>query len=442
VKTLTGLLLAIFLQAISPAQTPKPSTPSTFAFIHVTVVDVGSGSLLRDQDVVVTGNRISQLGNSGKVSVPRTATSINGRGKFLIPGLWDMHVHIEPAPEIFARLYLSQGVTGIRDMRMELDNLLALREKIRNGAFPAPRLVASGPAVDNVPAEFPIVVKIRVKNAAEARETVALLQANGVDFIKVHNFTPRDAFFAVAEETKKRHLTFAGHVPLSVSVPEAVEAGMRSIEHLSEFRLVDECGDPAKCKRLIALLKEHGTWQTPTLVELRQMAQPAASNEQRAKYVPASVRKFWSLTEGMMQNLSEEQKAHVKQQYQQALPLIADFQRQGIGILAGTDSPVIPNIVSGFSLHDELSLLVEAGLTPLQALQTATLNPARFLGKLDDLGSVEPGKLADLVLLDANPLDDIRNTSKINAVVSDGRFFDRESLDNLLAEAETLAKAR
>ncbi len=283
-------------------------------------------------------------------------------------------------------------------------------------------------------------VKIRVKNADDARKAVILLKANGVDFIKVHNFTPRDAFFAIAEEAKQQHLTFVGHVPLSVSIQEAVEAGQRSIEHLSEFRVVEECSDPVKCRDLIALFKKHDTWQTPTLVELREEVQLDTADDRRSKYVPASVKKFWNLTEGMLQNLTEEQKTHMRQQYKQALPLVGEFQKQGIGILAGTDSPVFLNVVSGFSLHDELSLMVEAGLTPLEALQAATLNPARFLGRLDDLGTVEKGKLADLVLLDANPLDDIHNTNKINAVVADGRFLDRKALDRLLHEAEEMAK--
>ena len=442
VKTVIALLLVSVFQAVSMAQTPELNKPPSLAFTHVTAINVSNGTLQRDMTVVVTGNRIADVGKSERLRVPAKATVINGRGEFLIPGLWDMHVHIEPAPELFARLYLAHGVTGIRDMRMELDSLLQLREKIRRGTILMPRLVASGPALDNLPPEYPLPLKIRVKNADDARKAVILLKANGVDFIKVHNFTPRDAFFAIAEETKQQQLTFVGHVPLSVSIQEAVEAGQRSIEHLSEFRVVEECSDSAKCKDLIALFKKHDTWQTPTLVELGEEVQLDTADELRSKYVPPSVKKFWNLTEGMLQNLTEEQKTHLKEQYKQALPLVGKFQSQGIGILAGTDSPVFANVVSGFSLHDELSLMVEAGLTPLEALQTATLNPARFLGRLDDLGTVEKGKLADLVLLDANPLDDIHNTNKICAVVGDGRFLDRKALDRLLSEAETAAKTR
>jgi imidazolonepropionase-like amidohydrolase len=229
-----------------------------------------------------------------------------------------------------------------------------------------------------------------------------------------------------------------GHAPLTVGVQEATEAGMKSMEHLSEFRVVEACSDPAKCRDLIALFKKHDTWQTPTLVALRVMAQEAPADERRAQYVPAKVKLFWKLTEGMLQSRTDAAKAHLKEQYKQSGPLVAEFQRQGIGILAGTDSPVVLNVVSGF--HDELALMVEAGLTPLEALQTATLNPARCLGKMDDLGTVEKGTLADLVIRDANPLDDVHNTTKINAVIAQGKLLERADLDRLLHEAEEMAK--
>ncbi len=356
-----------------------------------------------------------------------------------MPGLWDMHVHIQEAPGVFARLYLAHGVTGIRDMRMELDSLVALRAKIATGEMLAPRLVVSGPALDDPPPEWPLPMKMRIKTAAEAREAVRTLKANNVDFIKAHNFTSREAFFAIAEEAKRQHLTFVGHVPLPVSIREAVEAGQRSIEHLSEFRVVEECSDPGKREDLIALFKQYETWQTPTLVTLRRIGQGATTDEGRAEYVPASVKKFWQLTDGMLQGLTAEQKNQMSQRYKEALPLVAEFQRNGIGILSGTDSPAISGVVPGFSLHDELALMVEAGLTPLQALQTATLNPARFLGRLHELGTVEQGKLADLVLLDANPFNDVRNVGKISAVIAQGKLLDRASLNTLLGEAKDAA---
>jgi imidazolonepropionase-like amidohydrolase len=431
------LTLVLVLAAVpSMAQTP----PADLVVRHVTIVDVTNGKTRTNQRVSLQNGRIVAIAPESP-KAPRAANVVDANGKFLIPGLWDMHVHIEPAPKIFTRLYLAQGITGIRDMRMELDALLMLRAEIASGEIFAPRLVASGPALDDLPPQFPLPVKLRVKTADDGRKAVIMLKANGVDFIKVHNFTSREAFFAIVDEAKRQNLTVVGHVPLTVSIQEATEAGMKSIEHLAEFRIVDECSDPAKCQSLMALFKKYGTWQTPTLVELRSEAQEAPVDERRTQYVPAKVKVFWKMTEGMLQSLTDAQKTHLKEQYKQAGPLVAEFQRQGIGILAGTDSPVFLNVVSGFSLYDELALMVEGGLTPLQALQTATLNPARFLGKLDDLGTIEKGKLADLVILDANPLEDIHNTTKINAVIAQGRLFDRTDLDRLMREAEEMAKA-
>jgi len=431
------LALALVLATVP---TMAQGAPADLVVRHVTIVDVTNGQTRSNRRVSVQNGRIFAI-EPESPKAPRAAKVVDAAGKFLIPGLWDMHVHIEPAPRIFTRLYLANGITGIRDMRMELDALLKLRAEIARGEIFAPRLVAPGPALDDLPPQFPLPVKLKVKTVDDGRKAVIMLKANGVDFIKVHNFTSREAFFAIMDEAKRQNLTVVGHVPLTVSIQEATEAGMKSIEHLSEFRIVDECSDAAKCQSLIALFTKHDTWQTPTLVELRSVAQEAPVDESRAEYVPAKVKFFWNLTAGMVQNMTAEQKAHVKEQYKQSRPLVAEFQRQGIGILAGTDSPVIPNVVSGFSLHDELALMVEGGLSPLEALQTATLNPARFLGKLDDLGMIEKGKLADLVILDANPLEDIHNTTKINAVIAQGKLFDRTDLDRLLREAEEMAKA-
>jgi imidazolonepropionase-like amidohydrolase len=408
---------------------------------HVTIVDVTNGQTRSNQRVSLQKGRIAAI-EPESPKPPRAAKVVDAAGKFVIPGLWDMHVHIEPAPKIFTRLYLAQGITGIRDMRMELDALLKLRAEIASGEIFAPRLVASGPALDDLPPQFPLPVKLRVKTADEGRKAVIMLKANGVDFIKVHNFTSREAFFAVMDEAKRQNLTVVGHVPLTVSVGEATEAGMKSVEHLSEFRVVDECSEAAKCQSLIALFKKYETWQTPTLVELRSEAQEAPADERRAQYVPAKVKeRFWNLIAGMIENATAEQQAYLKGDYKRAGPLVAEFQQAGIGILDGTDSPAFLNVVSGFSLHDELALMVEGGLTPLAALQTATLNPARFLGKLDDLGTIEKGKFADLVILDADPLADIHNTTKIRAVIAQGKLLDRADLDRLMREAEDMAKA-
>jgi imidazolonepropionase-like amidohydrolase len=424
----------------TPLAAQHSPAPSQIALAHVTIIDVIRGVANADMTVLLADGRIEEIFKAADRKSPPTAHVIDASGKFLIPGLWDMHVHIQDAPEVFAPLYLAHGITGIRDMRMELGSLIELRSKIARGELFAPRLIASGPALDDPPPEWPVPIKMRIKTATQAREAVATLKSNRVDFIKVHNFTPREAFFAIAEKTKEQQLTFVGHVPLSVTIREAVEAGQRSIEHLSEFRVVEECSDPAKRHDLIELFKKHDTWHTPTLVTLRLLGSGWKADEGRDLYVPSSVKKFWKLTDSMLQQMTAEQKTAMSRGYRDALPLVGEFQRKGIGILTGTDSPVMPGIVPGFSLHDELELMVEAGLTPVQALQTATVYPARFLGRLGELGTLEQGKLADLVLLDANPLNDVRNVGKINAVIVQGRILDRARLDIMLDEAKKSAR--
>ena len=409
--------------------------PQPIAIVHVATVDVERGTIATDMTVVLEAGRIKEVFKAGSKKLPSRAQVVNARGKYLIPGLWDMHVHIQDMPEPAAALYLAHGITGIRDMRMELDSLAAIRERIAQGKLLAPRLIASGPALDDVPPQWPVPVKMRIKTGAQAREAVQLLKANGVDFIKVHNFTSRDAYLAVVDEAKRLQLPFVGHVPLEISIREAVAAGQRSIEHLSEFRVVEECADDAKCQDLIGQFKRYDTWHTPTLVTLQVIAQGPGLDESRTRYIPAATKKFWNLTEAMLRGMSAEQKDLMSNRYKAALSLVAKLQRSGIGLLAGTDSPVMPGVVPGFSLHDELRLMVEAGLTPLQALQSATLNPARFLGQLNTLGTIEAGKLADLVVLDASPLDDIRNVAKIDAVITQGRLLDRAALNSLMQEA-------
>lgn len=223
------LLTLAFLLAAAPTMAQGP--PADLMVRHVTIVDVTNGQTRSNQRVSLKNGRIVAI-EPESPKAPRAAKVVDAAGKFLIPGLWDMHVHIEPAPKIFTRLYLAHGVTGIRDMRMGLDALLKLRAEIASGEIFAPRLVASGPALDDLPPQFPLPVKLRVKTAEDGRKAVIVLKANGVDFIKVHNFTSREAFFAIMDEAKRQNLTVVGHVPLTVvEDPErtAVSSGHKVI---------------------------------------------------------------------------------------------------------------------------------------------------------------------------------------------------------------------
>lgn len=275
-------------------------------------------------------------------------------------------------------------------------------------------------------------------------------------------------YFAIVDEAKKQRLPFAGHLPFSVSAVEASDAGQRSIEHLTRllpactgreaeirrelvetskdviaaraagFRADAEAAasyDPKKAATLFAVFRRNRTWQCPTLVQLRKFVHTSDAsfiNDERLKYIPASVRAEWrSRLAGPLAEFAP----YVKQSFPKQVELVGAMNAAGVPILAGTDSGWgNAYTFAGFSLHDELGLLVQAGLTPLEALQTATLNPAKFLGREKALGTVDRGKLADLVLLDANPLEDINHTRQIAAVVVNGRYLPKSELERMLAD--------
>ena len=356
-----------------------------------------------------------------------------------MPGLWDMHVHLlwEHVGQ-FLPLCIANGVTGIRDLHTKLtpEQVNEWRQRISEGAAVGPRLVASGPIVDGPRPWWP--GSIAVTNAADAREAVRRLKREGRDMVKVYETLPREAYFALADEAKKQGIPFVGHTPAAITALEASEAGQKSIEHLS--RVWESCCvtqgravlyDEQKAAALLNVFKKNHTWQCPTFVvrvgSYRTIGE--MTNDTRRKYISKEVqaRAYW--------NEARQESPERRERFRRELELVGKMQREGIGVLAGTDA-IMPYVFPGFSLHDELAFMVKAGLSPMVTLQTATLNPARFLGLDKSLGTVEKGKLADLVLLEANPLIDIRNTKRIAAVVANGRLFDRPALDRMLREVE------
>ena len=363
-------------------------------------------------------------------------------GKFLIPGLWDMHAHIQGNEKAWLPLYIANGVTGIRDMGADLDFILDIREATASGRTLGPRIIAAGPILDDAPGDWPF--RMRVRNPDEGRAAVQLLKRRGVDLIKVHNFTPRDVFFAIADEARRQQLPVAGHVPLKVTIQEGVDAGMVTIEHLSEDgRVWKACSGgpqyrPDACRPFFEMLARRRVWQTPTLLALTELVvigtpassiprdQLAYANKTFLEMHAGNQSFFAKQPEvvGILKNLAEVAKVVTR-----------DMAAAGVGILAGCDA-----MIAGFCVHDELVVMVAGGMTPLAALQTATVNPARYLGRESTLGTVAAGKSADLVLLDANPLEDIANVRRVRAVISAGRFLDRGALDQLLTQAKSAAQ--
>ncbi|MFL5463015.1 MAG: amidohydrolase family protein [Gemmatimonadaceae bacterium] len=437
------------------------------------MIDVAGGTVRADNTVIVKGTRITYVGPSNGVSVPAEARVIDGRGKFLIPGLWDMHVHgfVYVFSDFAGPLMIANGVTGARDMGWYVDTTLRWKSDIAAGREIGPRLVV-GVRVDgpvNI-ARF-VAHVVTAEDGARAVDTLARTKAGGAraDFIKTYSWIPRSAYFGLATEAKKMGVPFAGHVPYSVSVVEASRAGQRSIEHEDDLmracssqdsvlrarfadttviadqlkeiraqaRTLRASYDPERCRTVIATLAANHTWVTPTLAVYQPYAHAfdsASTHPERAKYVPRVIKGGWARRASA---LSPSDSLVVRSYF--SFDRTRDLKNAGIRLLAGTDAPQA-FVYPGFSLHDELELMVRSGLTPLESLRTATYNAAEFLGALDSLGTIAQGKLADMVLLESNPLVDIGSTRRISTVIANGKVFDAAERARLFRHVETAVR--
>ena len=473
-RKILAVLLIFLLPGLLFAKTMTISQSRPLVLTHVTGIDVTSGRAKSGMTVMIEGGHITALGRGGRIKVPQGAQVIDATGKYLIPGLWDMHVH-EWNKEVVFPLFISNGITGVRDMFAPLSPIKQWRAEIAAGATIGPRIFASGILIDG-PYPFCKPCTIAVSNADEGRKAVLQVKEMGSDFIKVYSMVPRDAYFAIADEAKRQHLVFAGHVPEFVSAAEASDTGQKSIEHLmgvlvacsakeKELRKENEAKlraegirpdtamleqaaaldsfDEKKASALFARFVKNGTWMCPTLTVLRAVAFSGDAdfrNDLRIKYIPDSLKQQWEDAYGWKEH-TPEFNAQAKRVFQKQLEAVRMMNRAGVRFIAGTDTPG-PYLFPGFSLHDELSLLVQAGLTPAESLRTATINPAKYFDMEKSLGTVEKGKIADLVLLDANPLTDINNTRKIAAVIVGGRYLPKETLQKMLAEVEAVANKK
>ena len=488
-----SLLLLVVLSPFSAKQ--REGQPTQLVFTHVTVIDATGSSPKSNMTVVITNDRITEIGATGKIKIPQGAQIVDASNKFLIPGLWDMHVHDtcdqKWGKDVFLPMFIANGVTGVRDMggpnSGDPETVFRWRQEIKDGKLLAPRLFAAGYMLAG-PVKGPKGI-LTVSNESEARQAVDFVKQAGADFVKVKEMVSREAYFAIADEAHKQRIPLVGHIPTSVDAIEVADAGQRSIEHLdgiwfacstegkelreesrreelkmftgkatqseafrrfiAETKRVGETYSEQKAVTIFKHLARSGTWVCPTLAVVRSLAYAGDSsfqNDPRLNYIPNLVRWGWDPKHnGRTKSLTADDYATFKDHLQKSLEMVRTMHRAGVKLLAGTDtSPSLmdplPYLFPGFSLHDELALYVKAGLTPLEALQTATRNPAQFLGLLDRLGTVEKGKLADLVLLEANPLQDIANTEKINAVVVNGRFIDKAELQRMLADAQAAAR--
>jgi hypothetical protein len=403
---------------------------------------------------------------------------MDAAGAYLIPGLWDMHVHAARsgrAPR-FWPLFLAHGVTGVRETGSYTDSLLHWRRVARGRPHEAPRVIWSSPMLDGDPPGYEFGHGIATP--AQARAAVVEMDSLGFDYLKVYSGLSRESFLALADEARRRGVPIAGEVPNGVSPVAAAEAGMRSFEHLwnlfewcvpgagalrdslaaldrrdapeAERRALRERQwarwidgyDPACADTLARRLARAGTWQVPTLVINRSYSFPDStwgSDAERAAVAPDVLAEWDAGRAELLAEYGARGAAAWRARWRHEGDMLRRMVAAGVGVLAGSDASNEPYVYAGGGLHEELALLVATGLTPLQALQAATLNPARFLEATDSLGAVAPGRVADLVLLDANPLDDIRNTRRIRAVVQRGRWLDRAALDALLDQPRRAA---
>jgi Amidohydrolase family len=442
----------------APTAVQQRSGPSSLAFVHVTLIDGTTAVPRPNQTVVVVGDRIEAVGDSPGMKTAGVSRTLDASGKFLIPGLWDAHVHTRYAGIDHLRLMLANGITSARDMGApweHFEQIKQWRADISSGRSLGPLLKSAGPLLDGPGSVWSHAAV--VSTPAEGRLMVQRLKDRGADFVKVYDRLSRDSFLAIVDEAKRVSLPVAGHVPDVLSVGEVSDAGLRSIEHLDGIALAastreDELaklrreGKPiagaqldsyssAKARALAAQLIRNHTTVVPTLVILQARLgmlrkDPETVASDRLRYIPAAYRRGWMAASGG----SPE---NVPKQLPLALEIVGELHRAGVEIVAGTDI-VKPFAVPGFSLHDELSLLVKAGLSPSAAIDAATRRPARLVG-LQDRGTIERGMVADLVLLDANPLDEIGNTRRIAAVVAAGRLTERAGVQAMLADVERAA---
>jgi imidazolonepropionase-like amidohydrolase len=463
------LLLAALLSAGLPVTTASAQErPADLLIRGATVVDVRSGELLPERTIAIRNDTILSVTESHGAVRPAARRVVDGRGKFVIPGLSDMHVHFGGGPALVAEnrnllpLYVAHGVTVVRDAAADLSgSVIAWRDSVALGHLQGPTIFTSGPKLEEINSVWP--GDLEVGSRAEVDAALDSLQALRVDFVKLTDNTLDPALFLYAlGEIRKRRLRSSAHVPQPVAVRDAVEAGLGSVEHMSyaikagspreaELSQARAAGripprvppedaiarfDSATAMTTYRLMARRGTAITPTLLISRTLAYLDQDDHRTDAYLQYIGRGLRATYRGRVERAARDDSAAVARRHRvyefsgAKLPLL---QRAGVLILAGTDAGFLNSYVyPGVGLHQEPELLVAAGLSPLEALQAATINGARFLGREGRAGTVERGRVADLIMLDRDPLRDIRATRAIHAVVLRGAYLDRAALDGML----------
>lgn len=435
----------------------KPFAVRPVVISRVTVINVRAGRALPNQTVVVSGERIQRVGPAGTVKTPPGALVINGQGGFLLPGLFDSHVHLNNADRE-SRMLVANGVTFVRDMGGGTADRIAERQRARRGELCGLEMACVGTILDGKPPYHPWSKACDTPD--EGRAAVRELKTAGVDQIKVYSLLKPEVLRAIVDEANKCGLQSVGHVPDSMTLEEATQAGQAGVEHLSRYESLLEALlpgykaqpgafgggvwakypeiDKTRLRARLRQLAQSGTAHCPTLVLHAGQARllDGKAKELWNRYALPDDRRSWNEVPAQWADYSRSLAAAFPYLQQ----TVVELHNARVPLLVGTDL-ANPGVLAGFAVHQEMQLWQQAGMRPADVLRAATLTPARFFGR-NDLGTIEAGKTASLVLTRKNPLLDVRNAGQIEAVWARGRYFDRTALDRLLAEARDDVSAR
>lgn len=429
-------------------------------FTHVNVIPMDRDIILKDYTVIVSNGKIERLGPSATIKIPQGANVVNARGKFMIPALSDMHVHTEgdawniiyPEGQKLSEkemdfndilfLYIANGITTI-DILFAFPEHLAIREKIKNNEMTGPRLILSR-MIDVEGKGWPSPLGVKISDAAAAKSAVIEMHQQGYDRVKVYSFLSKEEYDTITAVAKRLNMPVDGHVPFSVSVEHVLESGQNMIAHAEEIMKFAKSYDAQQVNYYATLIANSKTWVTSALIlnkNLNSLLIDSASQFAKpgTEYLHPMARDLWSyLYQYIYKPIPKEHQQDLIDGYRNFLkPFVYEFYKKGGKLLIGTDA-LVPSTLPGFSLHEELAELVDAGLRPYEALRVSTTNTYEFLGEMNSAGTIEKGKIANLLILDANPLENILNTKQIFGVMTQNKWLPKHTIDLRLKEIKEL----
>ena len=475
----TNFVLCLFVTLFLGCQSNRLSFENVVCIQNINTIDAKDG-LKKNMTVILDGNKILHISKNNQIDLKGNSQLIDGKGKYLIPGLWDAHVHFayieDLAPSMF-NLFLAYGITSVRDTGGKIEFVKEWKDKADANPTAAPRVKIAGPLIDGMPNVYDgsspsrPPLSVGAGSVEEAISIVNQLDSIGVDLIKAYEMLTPEQFKAVTARAKELGLPVTGHIPLSMDAISASAAGMNSMEHLRNIEMscaedweglkkqrndllsagkndqggilrsrihaaqrtrAFETQSEENTEKVLDALSRYDSWQVPTLaLSTGSTERPFARPEwqESFKYLPTEIEKSWkeSISNFTATPPTEAQKGYTKW----AENMVSKMHAKGINFMAGTDCPIF-FLPPGRSLHEELVKLVDFGLSPLDAIAAATSKPAEYFGMQDELGFIAEGMIADLLLLDANPLDNISNTLKLNTLIKDGKVYTRKNLDDIL----------